>query len=146
MPFGVRPAPGRACVSRCQAGRQRAPRTGAVVPPGRVPKPPECPADEAGRAGAAQANGVSAIRPGTAWPDLRPRIPPAPSNQRHRLTPLDEQGTRIIGEDFLACITFFLLLLPSRKPERGRKKGCAYSAARAAISHARVGSAMTPPR
>ena len=28
-------------------GRQRAPRAGAVVPPGRVPKPPESPADEA---------------------------------------------------------------------------------------------------
>src|SRR3954453_14372783 len=89
-PFGIRPAPVRACVSRCQAGRQRAPRTGAVLPPGRVPKPPGRPADEAGRAGAAQANALALAR--DRLPDLRPRIPLAPSTQRHRLTPLDEQG------------------------------------------------------
>jgi hypothetical protein len=47
----------RACVSRNHPGRQRAPRTGAVVPPGRVPRPPGRPADEAERAGAAQARG-----------------------------------------------------------------------------------------
>ena len=38
-------------------GRQRAPRTGAVVPPGRVPKPPGCRGDEPRRAGAAQVHG-----------------------------------------------------------------------------------------
>ena len=41
--FRLASAPVRACVSRrSDSGRQRAPRTGAVVPPGRVPKPPEC--------------------------------------------------------------------------------------------------------
>ena len=59
-------ASGRACVSRCHSGRQRAPRTGVIVPPGRVPEPPGCPADEAKPAGAAQANDAFVIRPGTA--------------------------------------------------------------------------------
>src|SRR4051794_7623294 len=72
--------------------RQRAPRAGVIVPPGRVPKPPECPADEAGPAGAAQASGVSAVHSRRLRPVLRPRLRLAPSNQRHRLTPLDEQG------------------------------------------------------
>jgi len=45
-------------------GLQRAPRAGVLLPPGRVPKPPECPADEAERAGAAQADHF--VRPGTA--------------------------------------------------------------------------------
>jgi hypothetical protein len=67
-PLGLCPAPGRACVSRYHSGRQRAPRTGAVVPPGRVPEPPECPADEAEPAGAAQAGfgSTAAANPGTA--------------------------------------------------------------------------------
>jgi hypothetical protein len=41
--FAFASASGRACVSRQTfglLGRQRAPRTGAVVPPGRFPKPP----------------------------------------------------------------------------------------------------------
>src|ERR1051325_2324257 len=75
-------------------GIQRAPRAGVIVPPGRVPEPPECPADEARRAGTAQANvgSTAFIRSGTALAHLRLRIPPAPSNQRHRLTPLGERG------------------------------------------------------
>src|SRR4051812_25314396 len=47
-----------------QAGLERAPRAGVVVPPGRVPKPPGWRADEAHRAGAAPADD-SALR--TAW-------------------------------------------------------------------------------
>src|SRR6185369_5385343 len=87
-------------------GIQRAPRTGVIVPPGRVPEPPEGPADEAERAGAAQADvGFPLHQPRDRLPVLRPRVPLAPSNQRHRLTPLDEQGLRIIGEDFPACVT-----------------------------------------
>jgi hypothetical protein len=48
------------------------------VPPGRVPEPPECPADEAEPAGAALANAPS-HSPRDRLPDLRPRIPLAPS-------------------------------------------------------------------
>jgi hypothetical protein len=77
-------------VPAIRPGRQRAPRTPAVVPAGRVPKPPGWQADEAHRAGAAQAEPPGPPR--DRLPDLRPRLPLAPSNQRHRLTPLDEQG------------------------------------------------------
>jgi hypothetical protein len=51
-------APVRACVLLGLEGRQvvsEAPRTGAVVPPGRVPKPPECELCESSPAGAAPA-------------------------------------------------------------------------------------------
>src|SRR6185369_10633253 len=50
-------------------GIQRAPRTGVIVPPGRVPEPPECPADEARRAGTAQANvgSTPSSAPGPPW-------------------------------------------------------------------------------
>src|SRR3954468_19716749 len=51
-------------VPAIRPGRQRAPRTGVIVPPGWVPEPPGSPADEAGRAGAAQADDF--VRPGTA--------------------------------------------------------------------------------
>src|ERR1043165_9688631 len=94
-------------------GLQRAPRAGVIVPPGRVPEPPETPADEAGGAGAAQANALSRIRPGTAWADLRPRIPLAPSIQRHRLTPLDEQGADRVRAVFCAGISFFRKVIPA---------------------------------
>ena len=66
-------------------GLQRAPRAGVIVPPGRVPKPPECPADEAEPAGAAQAGPAFAPRqPRDRLADLRPRLPLAPSIRRHR--------------------------------------------------------------
>src|SRR5205085_2616395 len=61
---------------------------------GRSPDAARAPADEAGHPGTAPAKAriSPGARLGTAWPDLRPRIPFAPSSERHRLTPLDEQG------------------------------------------------------
>ena len=41
-------------VPAIRPGHQRAPRTGAVIPPGRVPKPPGCEVTSPDRAGAAQ--------------------------------------------------------------------------------------------
>src|SRR6185295_8169472 len=35
---------------------------------------------------------VAAVRSRTSWPVLRPRVRPAPSSERHRLTPLSERG------------------------------------------------------
>jgi hypothetical protein len=103
----------RACVSRCQAGRQRAPRTGVIVPPGRVPKPPECRVTSPD-AQAPHKRMRLPHSPRDRSPVLRPRIPLAPSNQRHRLTPLDEQGARIIRPDFPACVTSPDRDMPSR--------------------------------
>ena len=60
--------------------------------------PPEGPADEAGRAGATPIRGPDFAGAGLRdrQPVLRPRLPLAPSIQRQRLTPLDEQGARNI--------------------------------------------------
>ena len=67
---------------------------GIVVSPGGAPTPPEGPADEAGRAGATPIQGPDFSGAGLRdlGPFLRSRLPLAPSIQRHRLTPLDEQG------------------------------------------------------
>src|SRR5262249_6381304 len=78
------------------AGRQRAPRTGTVVSRGRVPEPPECPADEAEPAGAAQADvgSTAAANSGTAR-----RISAGASRLLHQsASPVDalaEQGSYV---------------------------------------------------
>ena len=82
MHLCIRPAPVRACVPRDEPGRQRAPRTGAVVPPGRVPKPPGCRL-RAGRAGAAPAGlRIAACPPPDLDAHLHARLRPAPPSRR----------------------------------------------------------------
>ena len=70
---------------------------------GRSPDAARAPADEAKHPGAAPAK--ARISPGARhrvrWPDLRPRIPFAPSSERHRLTPLSE-SPRLDAELLLA--------------------------------------------
>ncbi len=112
--------------------------------PGRVPKPPECPADEAGPAGAAQADRLRPPRDRS--PDLRPRIPLAPSIRRHRLTPLDEQGaSRIIRRIWRAGITFFRRSYPRGYERRTASAARGFPSAALAFARAPLRLCRTAP-
>ena len=120
-------APVRACVSRCHSGRQRAPRTGTVVSPGRFPEPPGSRGESPTRRRRTSWLWLNHRRPlRDLRPDLRPRLPLAPSNQRHRLTPLDEQGASRIRAVLRAGITFFreVILALSFPSPREAGRGC----------------------
>jgi hypothetical protein len=121
-PFGDGSAPGRACVSRCHPGRQRAPRAGVLVPQGGPRSRPSAgvtsPSPQAPHK---LVSGCPNTCPGTAWPDLRPRIPLAPSSERHRLTPLNEQGAERIRPVLRAGITFFERVIPADVNRRAAK-------------------------
>src|SRR4051794_32531779 len=67
----------------------------ALVPPGGAPTPPEAGVTSPGRRRRASEWRLS-HSPRDRLAHLRPRIPLAPSTQRHRLTPLDEQGGDIM--------------------------------------------------
>ena len=88
----------RACVSRDEPGRQRAPRTRAVVPKERFPKPPGCELARLARGRRASRGGFP-LWPPDLSAHLRARLRPAPRSRRLMRAPLGEQGEGMIPQD-----------------------------------------------
>jgi hypothetical protein len=94
-------------------GLQRAPRAGVIVPPGRVPKPPDCVLCVSTPAGAAPSRCGCPHRPPDLSAHLHARLRPTPPPRRLMMAPRGEQGADKIRPVFLeAGITFFREVIP----------------------------------